>query len=187
VDWVTTRLRSALTVAFALGICGPAAAAQITTDRPCYETPSSGTVRVAITATGLDPAQFYTVTLDDRQVASGTTPGTGTVTAQVDVARLAARQNTVNHSVVVTQGANTRVVHANNRRPDDDARPLLGHRLCPAHAAPGRLRPRDQPDRARGAHAVHRAGDRPLRHDRDDDQAAAVCGESAPRDLAPAI
>jgi hypothetical protein len=107
VDWVTTRLRSALTVAFALGICGPAAAAQITTDRPCYETPSSGTVRVAITATGLDPAQFYTVTLDDRQVASGTTPGTGTVTAQVDVARLAARQNTVNHSVVVTQGANT--------------------------------------------------------------------------------
>ena len=104
---MTTRLRLTLTVAFALGLCGPAAAAQITTDRACYETPTRGTVPVTITATGLDPAQFYTVTLDGRKVADGTTPGTGTATAQVDVARLAATQNTVNHTVVLTEGANT--------------------------------------------------------------------------------
>ena len=55
---------------------------------------------VMITATGLAPAQFYTVTLDDRKVATGTTPGTGTVTVQVRVPRLTVRQNTVNHTVV---------------------------------------------------------------------------------------
>ena len=104
---VTTRLRLALTVTFALAICGQAAAAQITTDRACYETPSGGTVPVTITATALAPAQFYTVTLDDRKVATGTTPGTGTVTAQVSVPRLTVRQNTVEHTVVLTEGATT--------------------------------------------------------------------------------
>lgn len=104
---MTPRLVAPLTLTIALSLCASATAARITTDRACYETPKSGSVPIAVTASGLDAGQSYTVTRGGRTVASGTTDGLGNATATITVPRLSAKQNSVTNTIAIVEGANT--------------------------------------------------------------------------------
>jgi hypothetical protein len=104
---VTTRLAAPTAVALALALSAPATAAQIQTDHACYPTPSKGTVAVAVSAGGLDASQPYSIAMDGKVVAQGTTDATGAVATTLAVPRLSGAHNSVTRTLVLTEGATT--------------------------------------------------------------------------------
>jgi hypothetical protein len=104
---VTTRLAAPVGLALALAVSGSAAAAQIQTDHVCYPTPATGIVAVAVTASGLDAGQPFSIALDRKVVASGTTDAAGEAATTIDVPRLGRTEHTSTRTLVLTEGANT--------------------------------------------------------------------------------
>lgn len=97
---------TAITAVLALAAAAPAAsAAQIQTDRGCYQ---DRTGTVAVSGNGFDPNQAYTVTLDGRQLGTGTekTDAAGGITGSFQVPRLPASA-VHTYALTITEGSHT--------------------------------------------------------------------------------
>jgi hypothetical protein len=99
-----TALAGALTLAAA--IPAAASAAQIQTDRPCYQ---DNTGTVAVSGNGFEPNQPYQVTLDGAALpnGSGTTDAAGGIAGSFPTPELGGSGNSVHaYTLGIVQGAN---------------------------------------------------------------------------------
>ncbi len=131
---MTVRPFASLTALLTLAVSGSAAAAQIQTDRPCYPAPAKGRVAVALSANGLDASQPYTVAMDGKTVASGTTDATGAVAATITVPRLSSGHDSQSRTLAIHEGANTATTTFGIAR--------LKASFAPSVGSPARLRVR---------------------------------------------
>jgi hypothetical protein len=98
-----TALATALTIAAAAPAA--ASAAQIQTDRGCYQ---DNTGTVAVSGNGFDANQPYSVSLDGKQLGTGasTTDAAGGIAGSFQAPQLS-RDAVHTYTLTVTQGANT--------------------------------------------------------------------------------
>jgi hypothetical protein len=99
----STALATALTIAAAAPAA--ASAAQIQTDRGCYQ---DNTGTVAVSGNGFDASQPYSVSLDGKQLGTGasTTDAAGGIAGSFEAPQLS-RDAVHTYTLTVTQGANT--------------------------------------------------------------------------------